>query len=158
MVLRILFWRLHGEWLSGVWSNNQRDWVFLVANRIWIVVGILCLSANGNACPSLSIVWVLFLRWLLPPPWRYLFVWGWPVVCVPFMYCFHWSPYRPESFDGIVKNKLPGKLFFFFRSIRSSSVTNVRALYTGASQYIANRSDSSCFFVGFWVGGDLTRD
>ena len=23
------------------------------------------------------------------------------------------SPYRPESFDGIVKNKLPGKLFFF---------------------------------------------
>jgi hypothetical protein len=24
------------------------------------------------------------------------------------------SPYRPESFDGIVKNKLPGKLFFFF--------------------------------------------
>ena len=22
------------------------------------------------------------------------------------------SPYRPESFDGIVKNKLPGKLFF----------------------------------------------
>jgi hypothetical protein len=88
---------------------------------------------------------VLFLRWLLPPPWRYLFVWGWPVVCVPFMYCFHWSPYRPESFDGIVKNKLPGKLFFFFRSIRSSSVTNVRDWYTGASQYIANRSDSSCF-------------
>jgi hypothetical protein len=24
------------------------------------------------------------------------------------------SPYRPESFDGIVKNKLLGKLFFFF--------------------------------------------
>jgi hypothetical protein len=24
------------------------------------------------------------------------------------------SPYRPESFDGIVKNKLPGELFFFF--------------------------------------------
>jgi hypothetical protein len=24
------------------------------------------------------------------------------------------SPYRPESFDGIIKNKLPGKLFFFF--------------------------------------------
>jgi hypothetical protein len=23
------------------------------------------------------------------------------------------SPYCPESFDGIVKNKLPGKLFFF---------------------------------------------
>jgi hypothetical protein len=23
------------------------------------------------------------------------------------------SPYRPESFDGYVKNKLPGKLFFF---------------------------------------------
>jgi hypothetical protein len=23
------------------------------------------------------------------------------------------SPYRPESFGGIVKNKLPGKLFFF---------------------------------------------
>ena len=48
----------------------------------------------------------------------------------------------PESFDGIVKNKLPGKLFFF-RSIRSSSVSSVRALYTGASQYIPNRSDSS---------------
>jgi hypothetical protein len=46
------------------------------------------------------------------------------------------SPYRPESFDGIVKNKLPGKLFFFLRSIRSSSVTYVRALYTGASQYM----------------------
>ncbi len=157
MVLRILFWRLHGEWLSGVWSNSQRDWVFLVTNRIWIVVGILCLSASGNACLSLSIVWVLFLRWLPPPPWRYLFVWGWPVVCVPFMYCFHWSPYHPESFDGIVKNKLPEKLIFF-RSIRSSFVTYVRALYTGASQYIANRSDSSCFFVSFWVGRDLTHD
>jgi hypothetical protein len=24
------------------------------------------------------------------------------------------SPYRPEFFDGIVKNKLPGKLFFSF--------------------------------------------
>jgi hypothetical protein len=58
------------------------------------------------------------------------------------------SPYRPESFGGIVKNKLPGKLFFF-RSIRSSSVSYVRALYTGASQYIANRSDSSWFVVGF---------
>ena len=58
------------------------------------------------------------------------------------------SPYRTESFDGIVKNKLPGKLFFF-RSMRSSSVTYVRALYTGASHYIANRSDSSWFFVGF---------
>jgi hypothetical protein len=23
------------------------------------------------------------------------------------------SPYRPVSFDGIVKNTLPGKLFFF---------------------------------------------
>jgi hypothetical protein len=23
------------------------------------------------------------------------------------------SPYCPESFDGFVKNKLPGKLFFF---------------------------------------------
>ncbi len=23
------------------------------------------------------------------------------------------SPYRPESFDGIVKNKFPGMLFFF---------------------------------------------
>ena len=60
------------------------------------------------------------------------------------------SPYHPESFDGIVKNKLPGKLFFLLQSIRKSSVTFVRALYTGAlSQYIANRSDSSCFFVGF---------
>jgi hypothetical protein len=58
------------------------------------------------------------------------------------------SPYCPESFDGIVKNKLPGKLFFF-RPIRSSSVSYVRALYTGASQYIANRSDSSWFVVGF---------
>jgi len=47
------------------------------------------------------------------------------------------SPYCPESFDGIVKNKLPGKLFFF-RSIRSSSVLYVRALYPGASQYNAN--------------------
>ena len=56
------------------------------------------------------------------------------------------SPYRPESFDGIVKNKLPGKLFFF--SIHQT-VTYVCALYTGASQYIANRSDSSWFFVGF---------
>jgi len=26
------------------------------------------------------------------------------------------SPCRPESFDGIVKNKLPGKLFFFYPS------------------------------------------
>ena len=58
------------------------------------------------------------------------------------------SPYCPESFDRIIKNKLPGKLFFF-RSIRSSSVAYIRALYTGASQYIANWSDSSCFFVGF---------
>ena len=65
---------------------------------------------------------------------------------VPFLMV---SPYHPESFDGIVKNKLPGKLFFLLRSIRSSSVTFVRALYTGASQYIANRSDSSCFLVGF---------
>ena len=32
---------------------------------------------------------------------------------------------------------------FFFRSIRSSSVTYVCALYTGVLQYIANRSDSS---------------
>jgi hypothetical protein len=48
------------------------------------------------------------------------------------------SPYCPESFDGIVKNKLPGKLFFFLRSIRSSSVSYVRALYPGASQYNAN--------------------
>ncbi len=47
---------------------------------------------------------------------------------------------------------------FFFWSIRSSSVSYVRALYTGASQYIANWSDSSWFVVGFWVGGDLTRD
>ena len=37
----------------------------------------------------------------------------------------------------------------FFLSIRSSSVSYVRALYTGASQYIANRSDSSLFVVGF---------
>ena len=59
------------------------------------------------------------------------------------------SPYRTESFDGIIKNKLPGKLFFFFRSENITSVTYVRALYTGASQYIANRSDSSWFFVGF---------
>jgi len=28
-----------------------------------------------------------------------------PLVYVP-------SPYRPESFEGIIKNKLPGKLFF----------------------------------------------
>jgi hypothetical protein len=38
---------------------------------------------------------------------------------------------------------------FFFLPIRSSSVSYVRALYTGASQYIANRSDSRWFVVGF---------
>jgi len=46
---------------------------------------------------------------------------------------FPLSPYCPEPFDGIVKNKLPGKLFFFFRSVRSSFVTYVCALYTGVS-------------------------
>ena len=57
------------------------------------------------------------------------------------------SPYHPESFDGIVKNKLPGKLFFF---IIKQFLCNVRiTLYPGASQYIANWLDSSWFFVGF---------
>jgi len=48
------------------------------------------------------------------------------------------SPYRPESFDGIIKNKLPGKRFFFDPSEVPLCRTYARALYPGASQYIAN--------------------
>ena len=38
---------------------------------------------------------------------------------------------------------------FFFRSMRSSSVTYVCALYTGASQYITNRSTAVVFLSVF---------
>ena len=57
------------------------------------------------------------------------------------------STYRPESFVGFVKNKLPGNLYFLSRN--SSSVLYAHTLYPGASQYIAYWSDSSWFFVGF---------
>ena len=53
------------------------------------------------------------------------------------------SPYRPESFDGIVKNKLPGKLFFFFDP--SKFLCNVRTCFVQGRRNIS----LICFFVGF---------
>ena len=55
----------------------------------------------------------------------------------------------PQSLLTESSKKVARKAVFFSRSIRSSSVTYVHALYTGASQCIANRSDSSMFVVGF---------
>ena len=52
-----------------------------------------------------------------------------------------------QSFAGFIKNKLPGKLFF--SGHKTVPLYRTHVLCTQGHRNIANRSDSSWFFVGF---------
>ncbi len=45
------------------------------------------------------------------------------------------STYRPESFDGIVKNKLPGKLFFFLTHQKFLCIVRTCFVHRGVAIY-----------------------
>ena len=73
-----------GGLLDGALSSSLHNLLFLVANIFWIVLGILCIWANGISCPLLLLVMILFFRFILKIQLRCLFIMGLEAVCAPF--------------------------------------------------------------------------
>ena len=85
VVLGILFLCFCGGFLGGALSSSLHSLICLFANIFWIVFGIICLWANGRACPLLLFVFVVSCRCILHLPSSCLFVMGLVAVYVPFI-------------------------------------------------------------------------